>query len=202
MRIRADDRIPLFLLGVWAVFSVVMGIDPHYREDWALETILPVVAVVILAYSYRGFRFTDLAYAALFVFLMIHTIGAHYTYAEVPLGFRMAEWFDWERNHFDRIVHFLYGLLLSPMAVELVDRLATIRSRAWGYTIIVMFLGAHSALYEIIEWWAAELVGGDLGAAYLGTQGDEWDAQKDMGLGFLGAAVGVGLLLLRREDPQ
>lgn len=192
------NRLPVILLAIYVVFAVVMGIDPLYREDWALESILPAVAVVVFVYGYSQFRFSNLAYAALFVFLMIHTIGAHYTYAEVPFGFRMAEWFGWERNHFDRIVHFLYGFLMAPLAVELVDRLASIRSRGWAFTIIVMFLGAHSALYEIIEWWAAEIVGGDLGAAYLGTQGDQWDAQKDMGLGFLGAAIGVALLLRRR----
>lgn len=200
MRVNQPDRLPLTLLTIWVVFAVVMGISPHYREDWAMETILPVLAAVVLVATYRRFRFSNLAYAAGFVFLMIHTVGAHYTYAEVPIGFRMADWFGWERNHFDRIVHFLYGFLLSPMAVELAQRLGTLRNRAWAYLFIVMFLSAHSALYEIIEWWAAEIVGGDLGVAYLGTQGDEWDAQKDMGLGFLGAAIGVGALLLRRHN--
>lgn len=198
MHLDKTDRLPVVLLAIYVAFSVVMGIDPLYREDWALETILPAIAVLVFTATFRRFRFSDLAYASGFVFLMVHTVGAHYTYSEVPFGFRMAEWFDWERNHFDRIVHFLYGLLLAPMAVELVDRMVTIRNRAWAFTIIVMFLGAHSALYEIIEWWAAEIVGGDLGVAYLGTQGDQWDAQKDMGLGFLGAAVGVALLLRRR----
>lgn len=199
MHLDKTDRLPVVLLIFWAAFFVVMGIDPYYREDWALESALPVIAVLVFAATFRRFRFSDLAYASGFVFLMVHTVGAHYTYAEVPFGFRMAEWFEWDRNHFDRIVHFLYGLLLSPMAVELVDRLGRIGNRVWAFIIIVMFLGAHSALYEIIEWWAAEIVGGDLGVAYLGTQGDEWDAQKDMGLGFLGAAVGVALLLLRRR---
>jgi len=190
--------LPIALLGLYLAAFVLSGISPHNRADWWLESVLPLVAVSILAATWYRFRFSNFAYAAVCVFLLTHTMGAHYTYSEVPLGHLAAELFGWERNHYDRWIHFLYGFLFAPMAVELFAAKAPPRG-IWAFLLPTLFLGSHSMIYELIEWWAAAVFGGDLGVAYLGTQGDPWDAQKDMALGLLGAALGVGVMLgLRR----
>lgn len=203
------DRYPLALLGVFAVVWALLAIAPWYRQDWLLENLLVLVAVPILALTARSLRFSNFAYTCLFIFFVLHEIGAHYTYSEVP-------WREWlqavgvdgarfsGRNHYDRLVHFAYGLLMLPAAWELFQQRAT-PTRIWRYILPVTFIMGHSVLYELIEWAAAEVFGGDLGEAYLGTQGDTWDAQKDMALASLGAVLGLGLVLmherLQRQRP-
>ncbi len=188
------DRYPLVLLGLFGLAFIALGVEPHYRDDWALESVLTVIVIPLLIATYRNLRFSNLAYTAFFIFMLFHTVGSHYTYTEVPAGFWVADAFGWERNHYDRLVHFLYGFLFAPMAVELFDGKAPARG-VWRPIMPVLFLTSHKAIYEIIEWWAAEIFGGDLGVAYLGTQGDVWDAQKDMGLGVAGAIIGVCVYL-------
>jgi putative membrane protein len=134
----------------------------------------------------------------IFLFLCLHEIGAHHTYAETPYD----EWFKaltgaslnsllgWERNNFDRAVHFAYGLLLAYPVREIFLRVANVRG-FWGYFLPLDLTMSTSMLFELIEWWAAEFFGGDLGQAYLGTQGDVWDAHKDMALASLGALVAM-----------
>jgi putative membrane protein len=153
------------------------------------------VAVPLLVLTYRSLRLSNFAYSCLFVFFVLHEIGAHYTYSEVP-------WRDWlrfagvdaatsgERNHYDRLVHFSYGLLVFPAIWELFAARAQPR-RIWRYLMPLLFIMGHSVVYETIEWGAAEVFGGDLGVAYLGTQGDEWDSQKDMFLAAVGALIGL-----------
>ena len=129
------------------------------------------------------------------MFPSLHLVGAHYTYSEVPYD----EWIrghrpdpllglGWQRNHYDRLVHFLYGLLFAYPTREVFLRVAAVRG-FWGYYLPLDVTMATSTSYELIEWGAAELLGGDLGQAYLGSQGDQWDAQKDMALATLGAVL-------------
>ncbi len=140
---------------------------------------------------------------AVFVFMLLHAVGAHYTYAEVPydqwarslIGHTVNEVLGLSRNHFDRMVHFLYGVLVTPAAFELLQARAGVRG-GWRWFLTFMFMAAQAGLYEIIEWGAAEVFGGNLGQAYLGTQGDEWDSQKDSGLMVLGCLVALALLRL------
>ncbi len=141
------------------------------------------------------------------MFLCAHEIGAHYTYAMVPYdealrsltGQSLDALLGFRRNHYDRLVHFLFGLLLLPLAVELFEAKAPPRG-AWRWLMPVLFIEALSAVFELIEWLAASLFGGELGQAYLGTQGDVWDAQRDMALALLGAAVAqVALMFCRRR---
>jgi putative membrane protein len=110
----------------------------------------------------------------------------------------VSDLLHWQRNHYDRVVHFLYGALMIPPAVELLDRYAPARG-AWRWIIPVLFLMSHSVIYEVVEWLAAIIVAPDLGAAYLGTQGDQWDAQKDMALAAAGAVL--SMLVLRAARP-
>jgi len=203
---RPSDRYPLILLlGFIAIFAA-LAIRPWYRQDWLLENLLVLVAVPALVLTYRRLRFSNFAYTCLFLFLVLHEIGAHYTYSEVP-------WREWlatltgnevpaaGRNHYDRFVHFAYGLLLMPAVLELVDARMSPKG-PWRWLMPLFFVMSHSVIYEMIEWLAAVLFGGDLGVAYLGTQGDIWDAHKDMLLATTGAALALTLTALvhRRLD--
>jgi putative membrane protein len=145
----------------------------------------------------------------IFLFLALHAIGAHWTYSLVPYdtafhgisGFSLDELMGWERNQYDRIVHFAFGLLLAYPVRELFLRVAEVRG-AWGYFLPVALTMAASTFYELVEWWAAEIFGGDLGIAFLGTQGDVWDAQKDMWLATLGALIAMGMTALINVNLQ
>jgi len=187
-------RWPLGLFAAYAAIWIALAIEPVFRQDWLLENLIVFIAIPLLVLTARRFRFSDFAYGCLFVFFVFHAVGAHYTYALVPY----AEW--WAslggealagRNHYDRLVHFLYGLLVTPAAVELLARYARF-PRPWSAVVPWMFMAGHAVVYELIEWAAAIVFGGDLGQAYLGTQGDVWDGQKDMAL----ALAGTTLMLL------
>ncbi len=182
------------------IVGVVLGIDPNHRDDWALENALAVAIVVVLVASFRRFPLSKVSYTLLFVYLVLHEVGAHYTYTETPyddwfraiFGRGLNELMGWERNHYDRFVHFMYGLLIAYPMREVFVRIAGVRG-FWGYWLPLEMVMSTSMLYELIEWGAALVVGSDLGNAYLGTQGDEWDAQKDMLLATLGAAVALAI---------
>ena len=205
-----SDRYPLALLAGFLAIFVALGIAPWYRQDWLLENLLVVIAVPLLVLTHRRLRFSNFAYTCLFVFFVLHEIGAHYTYSEVPWREWLAALTGTEaavagRNHYDRFVHFSYGLLLMPAVVELVEARMSPRG-LWRWLMPLLFVMSHSVIYEMIEWIAAVLFGGELGVAYLGTQGDEWDAQKDMALASAGAITGLVLLWildrLRRPRPR
>ncbi|MEQ1860546.1 MAG: DUF2238 domain-containing protein [Chthoniobacteraceae bacterium] len=181
-----------FLAILGALFAVVFtlgAIKPHHPADWLLENVLVVVFVVLVFAFRRRLIFSRVSYALIFVFLCLHELGSHYTYAEVPY----QQWFpalDGGRNHFDRLVHFLYGLLLAYPIREIFLRVADVRG-FWGYFLPLDLTMSSSMLYELIEWLAAGVFGGELGAAYLGTQGDVWDAHKDMALASGGALIAM-----------
>jgi putative membrane protein len=188
------------LAGVYAAWWVFMAIAPHDRADWLLENVLVVLAVALLAATYRAFPLSLVSYTCIFVFMMFHTLGSHYTYAKVPYD----EWLPFlagGRNHFDRLVHFLYGLLLAYPIREMFLRIGNVRG-FWGYFLPLDLTMSTSMLYELIEWGAAEAFGGELGAAYLGTQGDVWDAHKDMALAALGALVAMVVAALVNRRMQ
>jgi putative membrane protein len=196
---RASRRTYLTTLCVlFAVLWIPLAFHPHDRSDWLLENALLVVGIVVLALSYRRLPLSKISYTAIFVFCCLHAIGAHYTYAEVPYdaaiqaftGHTLQETFGWQRNHFDRLVHFSYGLLLAYPIRELFLRVANVRG-FWGYFLPLDLTMSTSMLYELIEWGAAVFFGGDLGTAYLGSQGDVWDAQKDMALATVGAVISM-----------
>jgi len=182
----------------FVVLWLVLGVDPYDRADWTLENALVVVTAVILIASYRHFLLSRLSYTLIFVFLCLHEIGAHYTYAQVPYdiwferatGHTLNSLLGWQRNHYDRLVHFLYGLLLAYPIREVFLRVANARG-FWGYFLPLDLTMSTSMIFELFEWGAAEFFGGDLGIAYLGTQGDVWDAHKDMALASLGALIAM-----------
>jgi len=176
----------LWLFLLW----VITAIDPFNRRDWLLENLLVFFYGFLLMITYRRFAFSNASYGLFTVFLSLHLVGAHYTYAETPLGFWLQDLFALERNHYDRIVHFCFGLLIAYPFRELLLRAAGVR-RAWSYLLSVAMVLAFSNFYEIIEAIVADIVSPELGAAYLGTQGDIWDAQKDSFVAFLGAVLAM-----------
>lgn len=201
------DRYAAILLALYLAWWLALAVAPWYRADWLLENVLVFVGLPIILWVHR--RLSRAALAALFVFLVLHAVGAHYTYAEVPYdawaraltGDTLSSALGLERNHFDRLVHFLYGLLVTPAVTELLDqRVAS--SGIWRYLLPFTLMSAQASIYEIIEWAAAEVFGGDLGQAYLGTQGDVWDAQKDSALMILGVLLAVLVLRLRKPRAR
>ncbi len=197
---RNHVRVLLALLGVTVALS---GWGAHFPQDWILENSLVLAAMPILWAIYKKLPFSRLSWTLVFLFLYVHELGAHYTYEKVPydawsqawFGFSLNEALGWQRNNFDRVVHFLYGLLIAYPVREIFLSLARARG-FWGYFLPLDVTLSSSALYELIEWAAAEVFGGDVGQAYLGTQGDVWDAQKDMALATTGALVALLITLM------
>ncbi len=192
----ASGRLPPVLFLAYGLFWLWLAIEPYNRRDWVLENLLALAAVALLVLSYRRFRWSALSYCLITAFMTLHAIGAHYTYAEVPLGFWLKDLLGLSRNPFDRIVHFAYGAMLVYPMREWLMRLAGIRG-IWSYYLPLSAILAQSGLFEVIEAMVATLVSPELGSAYLGTQGDEWDAQKDMASAFTGAAMTMAFTLAR-----
>ncbi|MGZ8365614.1 MAG: DUF2238 domain-containing protein [Nitrospira sp.] len=187
----------MWYLGLWCLLAIA----PYDRQDWLLENLLALTAVLTLVLTFRWFQFSTTSYVLITVFLTLHAIGAHYTYAEVPFGFWLQRTFELARNPFDRIVHFSYGWLLVFPLRELLMRLAGVTG-FWSYYLPISGMVAQSGAFEIIEALVAQAVNPELGAAYLGTQGDEWDAQKDMAAASAGAVITTLLLLCIRSEPH
>jgi putative membrane protein len=175
-----------WLAGIW----LVTAIAPFNRFDWLLENLLVFIYGALLLLTYCRFPFSNTSYSLFTLFLTLHLVGAHYTYAEMPLGFWLRDAFDLGRNHYDRIVHFAYGLLIAYPFREVLLRAARVRP-AWSYFLAVTAVLGFSGFYEVLEAGVAMVVSPELGDAYLGTQGDIWDAQRDMGLAFLGAILAM-----------
>ncbi len=196
----SHERYLLVLAILFFVLWTALAIDPLYRKDWMLENVLVVVAVIVIALTWRPLLLSRISYSMIFVFLCLHSVGAHYTYSEVPYdrwfeslaGVTFNDLVGWERNHFDRIVHFCYGLLLAYPIREIFLRVVNVRG-FWGYFLPMDLTMSTSMMFELIEWAAAEVFGGDLGIAFLGTQGDVWDSHKDMALASLGALLAMAL---------
>jgi putative membrane protein len=186
------------LLGlvVWyGLLWTLLAIAPLDRQDWLIENLLALLAVTALVSTYRRFQFSPLSYLLITAFLSLHAIGAHYTYAEVPFGFWLQQVFGLSRNPFDRLVHFSYGLLLAYPLREILIRLAGVAS-FWSYYLPVSGMLAQSGLFEVAEAIVAQIVSPELGVAYLGTQGDEWDAQKDMIAALSGSLLCMAVVLV------
>ena len=186
------------LVAGFIVLWSALAIAPNDRSDWLLENALLLAGVVVLVVTRKRLPLSGISYTTILVFLCLHTVGAHYTYAAVPYdaafksltGHSFDAMVGWKRNNYDRIVHFSYGLLLAYPIRELFLRVANVRG-FWGYFMPLDLTMSTSMIYELIEWLSAVAFGGDLGAAFLGSQGDEWDAQKDMALASLGALIAM-----------
>lgn len=190
-------RLRIFAV-IYGLIWIVLAIDPYDRFDWFLENLLVVAAVGFLVAAHRWLRLSEVSYVLITTFLVLHALGAHYTYSQAPPGFWMQAALGLERNHFDRLVHFCFGLLLVYPLLEVNERRGRLRS-AWGYGAVFAVVVAASTLYELMEWIVAALVQPEAAMAWLGTQGDPFDAQKDTGLATIGAALGLSLIVFRRR---
>jgi putative membrane protein len=186
------QRTLLQLLGVvYALIWIVAAIEPVERRDWLLENLLVFASVPVLILTYRRFPLSDTSYVLIFLFLVMHSVGAHYTYAKVPLGYWLQDALHLERNHFDRIVHFSFGIMAYPVQ-EILLGVTSMRGY-WRFILPASIIVSLSGFFEVVEAVIAMLVNPELGAAYLGLQGDVWDAQKDMALAILAASLVAGL---------
>ena len=200
---RRNSRYPAGLLAAFGVIWVALAFNVPDRKTWLLENALTAAFVAALILTCRRLPLSHVSYTLIFLYLCLHTLGAHYTYSNVPYdrwfaaltGRGLNELLGWQRNHFDRLVHFCFGLLLAYPIRELFLRVAAVRG-FWGYYLPLDVTISFSAVYELIEWAVAEVFGGDMGMAYLGTQGDVWDAHKDMALATAGALIAMLVVAL------
>lgn len=190
-------RIAFWLLIFFGVL-VWSGINPHDRFTWVLEVAPAVLGLVVLAFTYRKFRFSILVYWLILIHAIILMIGGRYTYAMVPLFDWIKDSFELSRNHYDKVGHFVQGFIPALITREILIRKSPLRGSKWLFFVVASICLAFSALYELIEWWVA--IGTGEGAeAFLGTQGYVWDTQSDMALALFGAILSL-LLLGRYHD--
>ena len=178
----------------------ITAINPHDYTTWWLETFPIFIALPILVATYRRYPLTPLVYHLLFVHATILMVGGHYTYAEVPLGFWMEDWFGFARNNFDKIGHLAQGFIPAMLFRELLLRNSPLRQGKLLFVLVAASCLAVSASYELIEW-AAAISMGQSADAFLGTQGDPWDTQSDMLMALIGA-ISAQLLLAKMQDRQ
>ncbi len=186
---------------LWYVgLSVWAGIEPADRHFWLMANVLPAFLVGTLVATHRSHPLSHASYALIACYLTLHTIGVHYTYAAVPFGAWLDQLLDLGRNHFDRLVHFSFGLLLSYPMLEVFSRFCGVGGFVAYYLAFVTPLGL-SGLWEIIEAWVAQRVSPDQGLVYLGSQGDVWDAQHDIAAAMYGAILCLAVTAAMRVWP-
>ncbi len=188
---------PHLLAIVFSITFIALGVNPVDRDVWIVEVIPIVITFLILLTTFNKFRFSNYSYTLMALWMFWHTVGGHYTFANVPFDF-VTELFGFERNNFDRIGHFIIGFYAFPMA-ELVIR------KKWAGPVLASFFGLFFVVtiatsYEVIEWLYAVTDGGEAGMEFLGSQGDVWDAQKDMLADTLGAIFSLVLFWFIRPD--
>lgn len=194
------DRPILVILLIVAVVFIWSAIRPHDYFTWILEVFPAIIGVSVLAATYRNFKFTTVVYVLIGAHAIILMIGGHYTYAEVPLFNWIRDEFALNRNHYDRVGHFAQGFVPALIAREVLLRKSPLRRGRWLFIIVVSICLAFSALYELFEWGVSAATG-SAGDAFLGTQGDVFDTQKDMAMALVGAITSL-LLLSRLHDRQ
>ncbi|MCO8309434.1 DUF2238 domain-containing protein [Pseudomonas mandelii] len=189
MQPKAHPRYDLALLIAFLLIVIALGISPHSRVDWVLENLLALLLVMVLVGVYRRFRLSAVSISLVFVFLCIHELGSHYTYALVPYdrwclaltGISLNKTFGFERNHYDRLVHLTYGLLMVYPIREVLVRITPLRGFWVGFIALNIILST-SAVYEIVEWIGGQYLGRDTAKAFVAAQNDPWDSQADMAL--------------------
>ncbi len=197
MELKSSRRALIALVVIWTLGILVSGRAPYDRGTWLMEVMPCLILMPILWWTRQRYVFTPLVYALITVHGLILMLGGAYTYARVPLGFWMQDWFDWSRNNYDKIGHFAQGFVPAFVVRELLVRVYTLSSRNLIAMLTVSVCLAISALYELIEWGAALALGSSANE-FLGTQGYVWDTQSDMFLALVGALS--ALLLVRWHE--
>jgi putative membrane protein len=198
----ASNRFLQILSALYALVWLVAAIGPRDFPTWALENLLVVLFVALLAATYRRFAFSNTSYLLLGIFLCFHAYGAHYGYAHTPFGDWLKSSFALQRNPYDRIIHCAFGFLLVYPLREILLRIARIRPGATLWLAPSMILAA-STFFEVVEAIVAELVSPGAGPEWLGGQGDPWDSQSDMTVATLGALATMAVAwLVERRPPS
>ena len=186
-----------------AIFFTVLlwsAIHPKDYFTWFLEVVPALIGLIVMAFTYKKFPLTTLLYSLILLHSIVLMVGGHYTYAEVPLFDSIKEWFELERNNYDKVGHFMQGFVPAMIAREIFVRKGVVNGKGWMNFLIVSFVLAFSAFYELIEW-AVAIGSGEGAEAFLGTQGYVWDTQSDMAWALFGATVSL-LLLSKFHDKQ
>ena len=182
----------LVFMFVWFFLSV----NPYETGTWLAENILLMMGFIFLIESHQNSNFSNISYIFIFIFACLQTVGSHYTYALVPLGFEVQDYFNLERNHYDRWVHLCFGLLLAlPVKEYFLDKIIIKNNWLYLTTFTLIFFG-FGGLYEVFEWLYALIVNTEQSTQFLGEQGDQWDAQKDIALAGFGAFITLSLHLM------
>lgn len=194
-QLRRHARLPLALLGALALISIVtLWSPPAGRTSWLLEVGPGLIEIVVLALVYRRLPLSHLVYVAIFLHVQILIYGGYYTYALTPLGNWAKEQFQLSRNHYDRVGHLALGVVPSLLTREVLLRCTPLKRGGWLFFLVCSVVLAFAAFWELLEWWTAVLAAPDVGTAFLGSQGDVWDAQWDMLLALVGAVLALPLL--------
>ena len=196
-----NQKLVLLFAMLFLVLSLIIsGIDPFDRGTWFMEVLPVLIVVPLLIHTYKRFPLTNLLYILIFIHCMVLIVGGTYTYARVPFGFEMAEWFGLDRNPYDKIGHFMQGFVPAIAAREILLRNDILKHGKMLIFIVISIVLAISASYELIEWTAA-LALGEGAEEFLGTQGYEWDTQSDMFFALIGS-VSALFLLSKWHDRQ
>ena len=185
------------LLTLFVATWIWAAIEPLYYDDWLIENVLVALFVPIMFVLWKKNALSSASYVMITLFMVLHVVGSHYTYSEVPFGETLGMWWGAERNMYDRLVHLGFGVLFALPIYEVMKRVARIEG-FWICFVTFMVISAIAGFYEVIEWVGAATLDPEAGAAFLGTQGDEWDAQKDMILAMIGSFAFLILLRLKR----
>ena len=191
--------------GIYVVVWIIMAINPKYPQDWLLENVLVFLFFPFVVWMDKRHNYTLLSIILLLIFASLHSLGSHYTYAEMEYFNVITQFFVFERNHFDRLIHFLFGLLLFRILFEMITPGITSVKTALLFTFTMVV--SISTLYEILEWLTAVTFYPELGIAFVATQGDVWDAQKDIIMGIIGALINLAFYknykkLLYKKDHE
>jgi putative membrane protein len=187
-------------LAIFFGILIWSGFEPKDRLTWILEAGPAIIGLFIMAKTRASFPLTPLLYFWILLHCIVLMIGGKYTYAEVPLFDWISTTLGWERNNYDKVGHFMQGFVPALIAREILIRKQVVSTNGWRHFLIISICLAFSAFYEIIEWWAALLIGGNADA-FLGTQGYIWDTQSDMAIALIGA-ISCLLLLTHVHDRQ
>lgn len=188
---------PHILLGIYIVIFSICAIDPYDKRVWFAENLTVLLVVIPLVLTYKKFRFSNLSYFLMSIWIYMHTIGGHYVFENVPFDF-INDIFGWERNNYDRFAHFSVGLYAYAIA-ELLDRKKLVNSKVILFLFPIFTIFSIAAIYEIIEWIAVIIMDADAGLDFVSAQGDIWDAQKDMLLDGIGAIFATTLYFLLKR---
>ena len=194
----AENRLLQFLSAAFLIVLVLAAYHPDTEFDLALENGVVSIFIPVLIFTYRRFAFSDLSYLLIFVYLTMHEYGAHYKYSDVPIGEWLKPILHTKRNHYDRIAHFSFGFLLAYPLREIAVRVVKVKG-SWQYFLPVECTLSFSAIYEMLEALAANLLTPERGEEFVGMQGDMWDSQEDMFMAGIGSVVAVVVLAIIRH---